>query len=68
MIEFAPKSEIKMTYEEALLYCSFLAYNDHRDWRLPTAEEYSENNMRLSWHDDWRIFRGTLLVTPVRDV
>lgn len=33
-------SETEMTYAEALLYCRFLDYNGHKDWRMPTNGEY----------------------------
>ena len=78
MIEKAPAAEKEMTYGEAILYCQFLEYNGHRDWRLPTQDEYLMDDeivsgcWHIDWHIDWRTFRGTfsctLLVTPVRDV
>lgn len=71
MIEFAPRSKNKLSYDEALLYCQFLDYDGHTDWRMPTKEEYHNNSIIIptNWHADdpsggdrkWR-------VVPVRDV
>ena len=41
MLDFAPHSRTRLTYDEAVLYCFFLDYKGHRDWRLPTEYEYS---------------------------
>jgi hypothetical protein len=67
MIEIAPRSDNKMTYEEALLYCQFLTHNGHTDWRLPTMAEYSVHEEIYGW------FRGrahqdvhSWVVYPVR--
>lgn len=53
MIEVAPKSEEIMTYAEAVLYCRFLDYNGRNDWRLPTSEEYKNNEkiINFAWYD-----------------
>jgi hypothetical protein len=40
MIEFAPRSVDIMTYQEAVLYCLFLEYGGHKDWQLPTLEDF----------------------------
>lgn len=72
MIEVAPRSDIIMTYEEAILYCAFCSYDDHNDWRMPTFDEYfSEelHNSRVGWYIDRT--RGSKVlreVCPVRDV
>lgn len=57
MIELAPRSKNEMTYAEAVMYCVFLDYNGHTDWRLPTRAEYFldaniliENE--ISWYSD----------------
>jgi hypothetical protein len=70
MIELAPMSENNMTYDEAVLYCQFLEYNGHTDWRLPTYDEYQNAE-----HNIWGWFlnrdRPNSLrwrVCPVRDV
>jgi hypothetical protein len=67
MLEFAPQSPIErlMTYEEALLYCQFLDYNGHNDWRIPTSEEYQRIHWMMGWHEgDLSVARWH--VTPVR--
>lgn len=67
-IETAPLSK-SMTYEEAILYCQFLEYNGHKDWRMPTkAEEYNVSN-RSGWYlgDVFSQFNFTYPVAPVRD-
>lgn len=41
--EVAPKcTEIKASWDEAKLYCSFLDCDGKNDWRLPTTEELTE--------------------------
>ena len=72
MIELAPSSENRMTYNEAILYCQFLDYNGHRDWRLPTKEEYWDTSGLYGWfsgvnHYLWDV-DDIGFVTPVRDV
>ena len=70
MIVKALKSNNKMTYEEALLYCQFLDYHGHSDWRMPTHSEWIINDMAWCWFGG----RGTIgvfhtyYVLPVRDV
>ena len=83
MIELAPQSEKIMTYEEALLYCSFLDHDGNRDWRIPTFEEWIEHRFDVSPKDKlyrWYVGRDqgapTLndllphkwFVAPVRDI
>jgi hypothetical protein len=71
MLEVAPRSKNYMTYEEAILYCQFLEYNGHRDWRMPTRDEYSSNAYHDARVGDWYIDRTVCYaswVTPVRDV
>jgi hypothetical protein len=69
MIEFAPRTIFEMTFDEAILYCRFLEYNGHKDWRIPTADEYYTYARILGWycgrelHDDY-----AWQVTPVRDI
>ena len=74
MIEIAPSdtTENEMTYEEAILFCSFLEYNDHRDWRLPTHEEWREHNL-TGWYiarEHGYVYDMLLKwwVCPVRDI
>jgi hypothetical protein len=64
MIEIAPRSENAMTYDEAILYCQFLDYKGHTDWRMPTLDEtirhhgwYVDSKSKLLWG-----------VSPVRDI
>lgn len=39
-VEFAYSKSIgDMSYDAALMYCFFLEYNGHNDWRLPTFDE-----------------------------
>lgn len=54
MIERAPMSEKRMTYDDAVLYCQFLEYNDHRDWRMPTRSEWVklECKPRVTWYQE----------------
>jgi hypothetical protein len=71
MIEVAPITYVKLTYEEAILYCQFLEHNGHRDWRMPTYEEYyHDKNIGAKW--SWYVGRHptypTGCVYPVRDV
>ena len=70
MIEYAQITDDNMTYDEAVLYCQFLDYNGHRDWRLPTLVEWclckSSNNNE--WYvDDITKDTGSWPVLPVRD-
>lgn len=72
MIEKAPISKF-MTYEESILYCKFLEYDGHQDWRMPTKKEYDNYIGAWSWSEDspttaayGRDFR--LPVVPVRDI
>lgn len=69
MIEVALISEQEMTYDEAVLYCAFLDYNGHRDWRLPTRSEYLD----VIGISGWYVGRSSELVSkwkvcPVRDI
>ena len=71
MIEIAPKSLKRMAYDEAILYCQFLDYDGHTDWRLPTEKEYHSNSSitPISWHiGDPSGGHRKWHVTPVRDV
>jgi hypothetical protein len=67
MIEIAPTSTKQMTYDEAVLYCYFLEYEGHNDWRLPTLHEYYNHVAITSWHNGQPVSQ-VLRVTPVRDV
>lgn len=69
MIVIAPLTENTMSYDEALLYCAFLDYNGHRDWRLPTRDEYDSNVSIWGWYagrsSEWAV---SYKVCPVRDI
>jgi hypothetical protein len=67
MIEKAPPSKV-MSYEEAILYCQFLEYNGHRDWRMPTSSEYLDTTGLSGWFVDRKGGFNTRNVTPVRTV
>lgn len=60
-IDKAPISKLRMTYDEAVMYCLFLMYDGRTDWRLPTANEIDghamfvwiqddDTNRSLKWH------------------
>ena len=73
MIEYAPVSRVFMSYEEAVLYCQFLEYRGHRDWRLPTEDEYRNITTLAGWYFDrvdWIKSKSprTMVVSPVRTV
>lgn len=70
MIEFAPVSVNKMTFGEAIMYCTFCNHCGYSDWRLPTWEEYQWYDMRgWYWDNIWfDNFKFMSVVTPVRDV
>lgn len=73
MIQLAPKSKNTMTYSAAILYCQFLDYGGHRDWRIPTYNEFvlapsltdcwftCDQFLDESTGNEWRVI-------PVRDV
>lgn len=68
MLEWAPQSENIMSYSDALLYCLFLEYGGHRDWRLPTSRDLIDENILCSfWVDDdnWGKYA---YVKPVRNI
>lgn len=77
-IKLAPRSENQMTYKEAVLYCQFLEYNGHRDWRLPTYAEFCQyimsgwnpNSSGLVWFVNDKFFDeiNEWYVNPVRDI
>lgn len=68
MIETAPASR-DMSYDEAIIYCFLCNYNGHKDWRLPTFEEYE---MYSAFNEHWyiddvdRYFKSVYSVIPVR--
>jgi hypothetical protein len=69
MIEKAPRSKNEMSYDEALLYCQFLEYDSHRDWRLPTYTEWSDHADIWGWYSgDPEARSGVYRVVPVRSI
>ena len=70
MLNFAPMTSKEMTYEEAVMYCFFLEHGGHRDWRLPTLDEYSTNLGLSGWYINRHISRFSYntnwKVCPVR--
>jgi hypothetical protein len=68
MIEYAPISDNKMSYEEAVLYCRFCNAGGYQDWRLPTKTEYVHAGLLLCWINNPVYSIGYHYVTPVRDI
>lgn len=68
-LEVAPKSNNKLTYDEAVMYCFFLDFNG-KGWRIPAREEYIVHNDRLfgCWYEGREQKDKPLRVKPVRDV
>lgn len=56
-LEVAPKStEIKLNWEEAMLYCRLLDIEGKSDWILPTQEELAylyRNREKYDFECDW---------------
>lgn len=70
-IELAPASSKMMTYDEALLYCTFCNHDGYTDWRLPTKSEYFRWGHRAGyWFQNRRNpnVSTKLFVRLVRDV
>jgi hypothetical protein len=68
MIEKAPRSEKSLSYDDALLYCQFLEYDSHRDWRIPTVDEYFEFDIWGWYSGDPEARSGVYRVVPVRSI
>jgi hypothetical protein len=68
MIERGPRTQARMTYDEALVYCAFLEHNGCRGWRLPRQEEIDGHEL-FCWHlnDDSDHSRAWAVI-PVRDI
>jgi hypothetical protein len=39
-VELAPRSENKMSFDEAQMYVLFCRHDGHKNWRFPTREEW----------------------------
>lgn len=69
-IEVAPTSNEMMTYDHAKMYIMFYEHNGHRDWRLPTLNEWLNHNPPLLGWEDYAEHSSDIVryVTPVRDI
>lgn len=63
----APRSEKELTYDDALLYCTFCNHDGFNNWRLPTKEEYHNTHGIYGWYLDDQA-QGKFTVTPVRSI
>jgi hypothetical protein len=70
MIEFAAMVFHQLTYSEAWMYCVTLEYDGHKDWRLPTLNEWSNSSELLGWYENASpVFtHSKRAVCPVRDI
>lgn len=67
MIEFAPRSEHRMTYDQAVVNALACSYNNHKDWRLPSIAEWSNYGISaVCWFDDRSYFMDNFHLIPVR--
>lgn len=67
-VEQAPPSINNMTYNEALIYCTFLDYRGKHDWRLPTEDEVDGNRWFVWNLDDKNNHNVKWCVLPVRSI
>ena len=70
MIEIGEKSDARMTYAEAVVYCFLLNIDGKIGWRLPTYDEYIEHLEIVGWRCDMDKYHewDSKHVTPVRDL
>jgi hypothetical protein len=68
MIEQALRTDYGMCYDSAFVYCLTLDYNGHKDWRLPTLDEYASSNITRSWYEGRECDYFNWAATPVRDL
>lgn len=69
MIVLAPRSDYELTYEEALLYCKFLEYDDYKNWRMPTYQEWLDLDEMHGWfYGRLTLLALSLYVIPVRTI
>lgn len=70
MIEIAPVTSNWLTYSQATMYCFFYAKDNRKNWRVPTYDEYLNNDgiVAQAMHEvDWIIDSDIkLIVQPVR--
>lgn len=69
MIEIAPiDRELRLSYEEALMYCFLLNIDDKTGWRLPTKDEWYDNDALMGCWYFGRPSKGKWLLAPVRSI
>ena len=75
MIQMAPRSKTRMTYNEAILNLFMCKHDNKKDWRLPTDDEYYWGNayhIEESWYksggEDFGYDRYDFFLTPIRDI
>jgi hypothetical protein len=71
MIEIAPiDRELRLSYEEAIMYCFLLNIDGKTGWRLPTKDEWYGNDQLMGcWYIGRpRPSKGNWLLAPVRDL
>ena len=69
-IDIALKSEY-MSFDMAWVYCLTLTYKGHKDWRMPTYEEWQSYNRIVGWHQSAykpELYQPPIMVCPVRTV
>ena len=57
-----------MSYDEAVLYCTFCTHNGYTDWRMPTKAEWSDSRGMIGWWLDYGESSHYWSVTPVRTI
>ena len=69
MIEFAEILDQRVSFDEAWLHCLTLDYNGHKDWRMPTFNEYMiyGNVISESWDSSDIGNKDRYYIIPVRD-
>jgi hypothetical protein len=69
MIEIAPiDRDLLLTHDEAMIYCFSLNIGGKLGWRLPTKDEWYDNNALMGcWYID-RPSKGKWLIAPVRSI
>lgn len=72
MLEWGIKSDNRMSYDDAVLYCAFCTYGGYNDWRLLTKPEYDAADLCQSdvWYlnDALKEDSDGWYVLPVRDI
>jgi hypothetical protein len=67
MIEYGSIPDYAFSYDEAFLYCLTLDYNGHKDWRLPTPDEYNDSSAIFCWYTTKSKSYSKQHCLPVRD-